>query len=69
MKKLLGVGAALLLALSLAGCGAPTRGTEAQPRPTDGINNYNEWVRMDDGRLVYCYNDGHGVSCDWEGAK
>lgn len=43
----------------------PEAGTEDDPR-----SGYNAgWVDTHDGRVVWCLNFGHALSCDWANAK
>lgn len=67
MKRAIAIVMSVGLALGLAACGGPG-GSEADPSEA----GYNEWIRMDDGRVVYCYITGvahGGPSCDWANAK
>ncbi len=63
MKRAIAIVMSVGLALGLAACVGG--GTEADPSES----GYNEWVKMDDGRTVYCYFYYKGASCDWENAK
>ncbi len=65
MKKLVAV-LGIALALTLAGCSG-TSGTPANPGTTADTSGggQNGWVKMSDGRVIYCYFYDRGVSCDW----
>lgn len=63
MKKLAVIGVALGLVFGLAGC------MEARTEE-DPATGYNAgWVDTHDGRVVWCLNFGHALSCDWANAK
>lgn len=63
MKKAVVIGVALGLAFGLAGC--TEAGTEDDPK-----SGYNvTWVDTHDGRVVWCLQSGHALSCDWDNAK
>ena len=64
MKRFIAtLAASAAVALVLTGC-APQ--TTPQTPTTSG---FNQWVQMDDGRVVYCYFYDRGVSCDWDNAR
>lgn len=71
MRKILAVGAAVLVAVSLAGCGAsePESAESGKQRTTE--TNYTFYQKLPNGERVLCVwaKDGYGggLSCDWAG--